>query len=37
MKTLILATLLAISAAAQAQDLNQGKAKYATCAACHWG
>jgi cytochrome c553 len=35
MKTLILATLLAISAAAQAQDLNQGKAKYATCAACH--
>jgi len=35
MKTLIVAALLAISAATQAQDLNQGKAKYATCTACH--
>lgn len=35
MKTLIVATLLAISVGAQAQDASQGKGKYVTCMACH--
>ena len=35
MKTLVLATALILSVSAQAQDVAQGKAKYASCSACH--
>ena len=34
MKLLLLVAVL-VSASASAQDASQGKAKYATCAACH--
>lgn len=35
MKSLILATALFLSVSVQAQDVTLGKAKYASCAACH--
>lgn len=35
MKSIVLASLVFLSVSAQAQDAAQGKAKYATCAACH--
>jgi cytochrome c553 len=35
MKSLVVAALVALSVSAQAQDAAQGKAKYATCVACH--
>jgi cytochrome c553 len=35
MKTIILTTLVFLSVSAQAQNADLGKAKYATCAACH--
>jgi cytochrome c553 len=35
MKYLVVAALAALSVSAQAQNADLGKAKYATCAACH--
>lgn len=35
MKSLVFASILLLSLSAQAQDVAQGKAKYATCVACH--
>jgi cytochrome c553 len=35
MKSLVLATAVFVSLSAQAQNADLGKAKYATCAACH--
>ena len=35
MKLLVLATVLFLSVSAQAQDAAQGKAKFASCTACH--
>jgi cytochrome c553 len=35
MKYIVVAALVALSVSAQAQDAAQGKAKYATCVACH--
>jgi len=35
MKYLVVASLVALSVPAQAQNADLGKAKYATCAACH--
>jgi len=36
MKSLVLVAVMAVvSVSAQAQDVAQGKAKYASCAACH--
>ena len=33
--SIVLALLCGLSATVQAQDASQGKAKYATCVACH--
>ena len=35
MKSIVLASLVFLSVPAMAQDAAQGKAKYATCVACH--
>lgn len=35
MKTLVFAGIVLLSLSAQAQDAVQGKAKFATCVACH--
>ncbi len=35
MKSFVFASMVLVSLSAQAQDVAQGKAKYATCAACH--
>ena len=35
MKSLVIASIVFLSLTAQAQDVAQGKAKYATCVACH--
>jgi cytochrome c553 len=35
MKYLVVAALVALSVSAQAQNADLGKAKFATCAACH--
>lgn len=35
MKSLVIASMMFLSVTAQAQDAAQGKAKYATCVACH--
>lgn len=35
MKSIVLASLVFLSVPAVAQDVAQGKAKYATCVACH--
>ena len=35
MKYIVVAALVALSVSAQAQNADLGKAKYATCAACH--
>lgn len=35
MKSLIIASMVFLSLSAQAQDVAQGKAKYASCVACH--
>lgn len=35
MKSLVIASMVFFAVTAQAQDTAQGKAKYATCVACH--
>lgn len=35
MKSLVIASFVFLSLSVQAQDVAQGKAKYATCIACH--
>jgi cytochrome c553 len=35
MKSLVIASIVFLSVSANAQDVAQGKAKYATCIACH--
>ena len=35
MKSIVLASLVFLSVPVMAQDVAQGKAKYATCVACH--
>lgn len=35
MKSIVLASLVLLSVPTMAQDVAQGKAKYATCVACH--
>lgn len=35
MKSFVIASIVFLSLSAQAQDVAQGKSKYAACAACH--